>query len=80
VQKVLEIFLEIIGWLQITAGVTFLAGLPALFVVVKYDTATGRNIALIIVILGFVIGVVWATRIWIKHGTINWLSQVRQIS
>ena len=75
-QKAFEIFLEIVGWLQIAVGVTFLAGLPALFIIVKYDTATGRNIALAIIIFGFIIGAIWATRIWKKHGTMSWLSGI----
>ena len=74
--KAFEIFLEILGWLQITVGVTILAGLPALFFAVKYDTSTGRWIAVTIVIFGFIIGAIWATRIWIKHGTMNWLSRI----
>ena len=78
--KFVEILLEIFGWLQIVSGVTLAAGLVALVIYLNWENETGKTIAIIIVSIGFIAGAVWATRIWIKHGTIAWLSRITRIS
>lgn len=78
--KLIEIILEIIGWFQIVSGVTLCAGLIAGIIYLKWNNGTGKVIAIIILSIGFLFGVVWATRIWKKHGTIEWLSRIRRIS
>ena len=78
--KIFEILLEIFGWLQIVVGVTLAAGLIALFTYLKWNSETGKIVAIIIVSIGFILGAIWATRIWIKYGTIEWLSRIRRVS
>jgi|LakMenE01Jun11ns_1017448.scaffolds.fasta_scaffold9472242_1 hypothetical protein len=78
--KLIEIILEFIGWLQITIGVTMLAGLIALVTYLKWSNEKGKIAALTIISIGFILGAIWATRIWKKHGTIAWLSRIRRIS
>ena len=78
--KFFEIILEIIGWLQIVLGVTLGVGLIAGIIYLKWTNDTGKLIAIIILSIGFLSGVIWATRIWIKHGTIEWLSRLRKTS
>jgi len=73
-QKVIHILLEIIGWLQIAVGVTLAASLIAWLVFLKKNDATGKIIAISIIITGFIAGVILATHIWRKYGTIAWLS------
>jgi hypothetical protein len=41
----------------------------------KSDT-TGLIIAISVATVGLIIGIIWATRIWKKKGTINYLSEV----
>ena len=79
-QRIFEIVLEIIGWLQLVMAPTLGTGIIALIVYVKINNETGKVIAIIILSLGFLFGVIWATRIWKKHGTIAWLSRIRRIS
>ena len=78
--KFFEILLEIFGWLQIVVGVTLAAGLIAFVTYLKWSNETGKVVAIIIVSIGFILGAIWATRIWIKHGTIAWLSSIKRIS
>lgn len=78
--KFFEIILDIIGWLQIAFGVTLLAGLIAFVTYLKWSTETGKIVAIIIISIGFILGAIWATRIWKKYGTIAWLSRIRKIS
>jgi len=78
--KLFEIILEIFGWLQIVIGVTLIAGLIAFVTYLKWSNETGKVTAIIILSIGFILGAIWATRIWKKHGTIAWLSRIRRIS
>ena len=78
--KLIEIILEIIGWLQITLGVTLAAGLVALLIYLKWDNEIGKTVSIIVLSIGFITGAIWATRIWKKYGTIAWLSRIRRIS
>ena len=78
--KLFEILLEIFGWFQIVLGVTLAAGLIAFLIYLKWSNWTGECVAIIVVSIGFILGAVWATRIWLKHGTIAWLSRIKKIS
>jgi ABC-type transport system involved in cytochrome c biogenesis permease subunit len=57
-----------------------LAGLIALVTYLKWSNEKGKIAALTIISIGFILGAIWATRIWKKHGTIAWLSRIRRIS
>jgi hypothetical protein len=76
----LELILEIFGWLQIVAGTTIAGGLVGSAVYIKWSNETGKFICLITLCIGFISGAVWATVIWRKYGTIEWLSRIRRIS
>jgi hypothetical protein len=78
--KLIEIILEIIGWLQIAIGVTLIAGLIALVTYLIWSNKTGIIVAIIIVSIGFILGAIGATRIWKKYGTIAWLSRIGRVS
>ncbi|MBI1783483.1 MAG: hypothetical protein HYR66_19275 [Sphingobacteriales bacterium] len=77
--KATKIILEIIGWCQIAFGTTLLFALIAAALYFAYTSNTTAIIAIALIIAGFIVGVIWATRIWIKHGTIEWLSRIRRI-
>ena len=74
--RIIKIFLEIIGWIQIAFGTTIFSCLIAWLVYSKYNTETGKVIAILIISIGFISGSIWATRILMKYGTINWLSRI----
>jgi large-conductance mechanosensitive channel len=78
--KLLQIILEIIGWLQIVFGATVLAALLAAIIYFGYSSHITKIISFCIIAVGFILGVIWATRIWKKYGTIEWLSRVRRVS
>ena len=77
--KLFEIILDVLGWLQIVTGVTLAAGLIGFAIYLKWTNETGKSVAIVIVIIGFVAGTIWATQIWKKHGTIAWLSRITKI-
>lgn len=78
--KIVEIILEIIGWFIIAIGTTLGVGLIALIAYYILPDKTDSIAAITIISTGFILGAIWATRIWKKHGTIAWLSQIRKIS
>ena len=78
--KLIKLILEIIGWLAITLGTTLGTALIALAVYLVWTTDFIKIISFIFISIGFILGAVSATRIWIKHGTVEWLSGIRRIS
>jgi len=75
-QKVFHIILEIFGWFQIMLSPTLLGILIGTIIYYNFQTDTGLAVAISIVIIGFIIGVVFATRKFKTTGTINFLSRI----
>ena len=78
--KLIKLFLEILGWLQIALGPTIIAAMIAFIIYISWSSKMSNVIAILILFAGFIFGAIWATRIWKKHGTIEWLSSIRQIN
>jgi F0F1-type ATP synthase assembly protein I len=71
-----ELFTELIGWLSIAIS-PFVIGSFIGLIIYSYKTdKTSLLIAILIACLGLVAGVIWATRIWRKRGTISFLSKL----
>ena len=75
--KAIKILIEIIGWITIAGGTTLAFGGISFLIYSKWEN---EIVVLAILIIGFVIGAIWATRISMKHGTMEWLSGIRRIS
>lgn len=75
--KLVEALIETLGWLFIAGGTTLGAGLISFLIYYQWQNET---IAIAVLIIGFVIGSLWATKISIKYGTMEWLSGSRQTS
>ena len=75
--KAIQILIEIIGWITIAGGTTLAFGAISFIVYQKWEN---QIVAFSILIVGFVIGAIWATRISMKYGTMEWLSGIRRIS
>jgi hypothetical protein len=71
-----ELFTEIMGWLQIAAS-PFLIGLAlgAIVYLLKPESLT-LWIGIAISLAGLIFGIIWATRVWKKKGTIYYVSRV----
>ena len=67
---------ELVGWLQIVAS-PLLAGLVLGAIVYFSNPTTLRLlIAIGVVLISLIIGIVFATRIWKKQGTMHFVSRV----
>ncbi len=74
--RVLEFITEAIGWLQIVASPLLIGlGIGAL-VYFSHPTELRMIVGISVAALGLVIGIVWATRIWKKYGTMRFLSRI----
>jgi len=78
--RFVRIFLDFIGWLQIILGSTLIGGMVGGLLYYFFNNTTGYYIFITITCLCFLVGVIWATRIWIKNGTVEWLSRIRRVS
>lgn len=74
--KIFEYMTEVMGWLRIVVS-PLLVGIVigALVYFSKPDT-TRLLIGVSIVILGLIVGIIWATKVWKKKGTINFLTEI----
>ncbi len=80
IMKLIKLFLEILGWLQIALGTTLGFSLISIGLYYCWPTQTVKIISIIIVLIGFITGSLWATKIWKKYGTIEWLSGIKKIT
>lgn len=72
--KLISFIIEVVGWLQIALAPTLLAGLIAFCIYLNWNTNAGLTASICIVVIGFITGAAWATRVWVKYGTSAWLS------
>ncbi|MDQ3112468.1 MAG: hypothetical protein M3R17_21505 [Bacteroidota bacterium] len=72
--KFFSFLTEVIGWLAIVAS-PFLIGI-VIGAVVYFNNpgTTGIVIGISIAVLGLIIGIIWATRVWRKKGTLEFIS------
>jgi hypothetical protein len=75
--KAIKILIEIIGWITFAGGTTLAFGGISFLVYSKWENEIAT---LAVLVVGFVIGAIWATRISMRHGTMEWLSGIRRIS
>lgn len=68
--------LEIFGWIRIVLSPILVAFLIAAPIYFNKPDNTGLILSIIILFAGLIIGIVWATRVWKKQGTQQFLSQI----
>jgi len=67
---------EVVGWLQIVAS-PLLAGLfIGALIYFPNPTILRLIIAIGVALLGLIVGIIFATRVWKKQGTIHFVSRV----
>lgn len=73
--KIVELFTESLGWLKIVASPLLIGGIAGMVIYLSKPDITGLVAGLIITLAGLVTGIVWATKVWKKQGTMNFLSR-----
>jgi hypothetical protein len=74
--KMVATFTEVIGWLQIAVSPLIIGLGIGAFVYLSNPTTTRLVIGCVIAALGLVVGIVFATRVWKKKGTVKFMSGV----
>ena len=75
--KVFEIITEIIGWIQIVLSPTLLGIGFGFGIYYYFPNQNGMIFGIIISVIGFIIGLIWATKKFKTTGTIHFLSRIR---
>ena len=71
-----ELATEIFGWLQIFASPFLIALAVGFIIYLSMPGKLGIIIAILVAVLGLIIGIIWATKTWKKKGTVNFMSRV----
>lgn len=74
--KFLKGFIEVIQGVRIVLSPTLIAVLVALLVFQQLPNSKGFMAGIVIILIGLIIGIVWAVRIWKKTGTNEYMSRV----
>ncbi len=74
--KLFRLFTEAAGWLQIAASPLLIGLLAGAIVFFYVPGAAGTITAIILVLAGLIIGIVWASKVARKQGTINYISKI----
>jgi ABC-type uncharacterized transport system permease subunit len=74
--KFLEWLTSFLAWLQIVCS-PLLVGVALGFIVYGiYPTTTGLITGVAIAVFGLTVGIIFATRIWKKKGTVDFISRI----
>jgi len=71
-----DYFTEIVGWLQIVASPLLLGLITGTCVYLSSPTTLRLIIGIGIALIGLMIGIVFATSVWKKQGTMHFVSRV----
>lgn len=72
-----DYFIEILGWLQIVASPLAISFVIGGFVYFPNPGKGRLLIACTIILIGLIVGIIWATRVWRKKGTNHYLTTIR---
>ena len=71
-----ELLTELIGWVSIAISPLLIGSLLGLLIYILKTDRTGLILAMLVAVSGLIAGIVWASRIWKKEGTIQFLSRL----
>lgn len=74
--KTFELITEIIGWIQIVLSPTLLGIAFGYFIYYNFQNRYGVTCGIAVAIIGFLIGLIWATKKFKTTGTIHFLSRI----
>ena len=74
--KVLEFLIDVFSWLKIVASPFLLAVIIAVIIYLNVSGILGLILSVSILMVGVVVGVILATRIWKTQGTTTFLARI----
>lgn len=74
--KILEFITELIGWFQIVLSPLLIGLFIGAIIYFSMQDSLGLVLGIGVTSLGLIIGIVFATRVWRKKGTVNFMSRI----
>jgi uncharacterized membrane protein YccC len=74
--KVISFLIETINWIRIAISPTLIGIAFGSVFYYFFQTPMGKIIWIICAVIGCIIGVIWASRIWRKLGTTTFISKI----
>lgn len=74
--NILKWLTSFIAWLQIVASPLFTGIIIGFFIYVFFPGKTGLIIGIIVTAAGLITGIIFATRVWKKKGTVEFMSEI----
>ncbi len=74
--NVFEWLTSIIAWVQIVLSPTLFGCIVGFFIYKNYSNIYGLITGIVIALSGLIVGVIFATRVWKKRGTVEFISIV----
>lgn len=74
--RFLDLFTRAMAWLQIAASPIILGLLAGAVVYLFRSDIYGLILAITLAAAGLLIGIVWATRVWKKKGTVEYMGKL----
>ena len=71
-----EYFTEVVGWLQIMVSPLLIGIMLGGIIYILNPKKITLILAIVLAFLGLVIGIIWATKVWKKKGTISFMSSI----
>lgn len=68
--------MELIGWFQIVLSPLLIGLLVGAIIYFNKQDTIGLIIGIGITALGLIVGIIFATRVWKKKGTVNFMSRI----
>ena len=73
--KAFETIFEIFGWLEIAVSPALIGIILGCVIYFNVERPFGLGFGIAVAALGIVVGIIWATKVWRKRGTIRFLSR-----
>lgn len=74
--KTFILFTEVLGWIRIVCSPLFLGLFLGVLVYLDKPSDLRLGIGLSLTFLGLFVGIIWATRVWRRSGTMSFLSRI----
>jgi len=74
--RIIAFLIEVFSWLKIVASPLLIAAIIAIIIYLNVPETIGLALSISILLLGLIVGVIWATRVWKKQGTTNFLARI----
>ncbi len=75
--KTIEFLLKILAWLAIVISLLLVGVIIAGILYLSIPGRLGAGLAIGVIVLDLVFGIVYATRIWNREGTLNFIGRIR---